>query len=246
MNEAAEPTGTSGAWTPELMAAHKARIEFMEAMGQAHYSRTDAQWHVARFAKMVGVELEAENAKLRAKLAQLERFTECFVAHPYEGTLECDVAKPCPFCRYQHMVLQESCLRDAVEVLTQQLDAAYTDRDLHERHAKEGWDLANERTRQWKAAELQIDELKTKLKDSEGDHRQIHGLQLQIDRWRKALEHVVECKSPDRECEKGWAKYALEYPLHGAYERPAEKRNAGPQKKECRHIAQTCECYEQE
>ena len=25
-----------------------------------------------------------------------------------------------------------------------------------------------------------------------------------------------------------------------------EKRNAGPQKKECRHIAQTCECYEQE
>lgn len=44
--------------------------------------------------------------KLRAKVDQLTRFTECFVAHPYEGTLECDVAKPCPFCRYQYMVLQ--------------------------------------------------------------------------------------------------------------------------------------------
>lgn len=71
MNESTEPTGTSGAWTPELMAAHKARIEFMEAMGQAHYSRTDAKWHVAHFAHTVGEELEAENAKLRARVEEL-------------------------------------------------------------------------------------------------------------------------------------------------------------------------------
>jgi F0F1-type ATP synthase membrane subunit b/b' len=31
------------------------------------------------------------------------------------------------------------------------------------KHAKEGWDLANERTRQWKASELQVKELSTAL-----------------------------------------------------------------------------------
>lgn len=41
--------------------------------------------------------------RANAKIAQLKRFNECFVFHPYEGTLECDVAEPCPFCRYIHM-----------------------------------------------------------------------------------------------------------------------------------------------
>jgi hypothetical protein len=68
MNESNEPTGTTSKWTPELMAAHKARLEFMEAMGQSHYSRTDAQWHVAHYAKTVGAELEAEVKDLTQKL----------------------------------------------------------------------------------------------------------------------------------------------------------------------------------
>lgn len=104
MNQSDEPTGTTGKWTPELMAAHKARIEFMEAMGQAHYSRTDAQWHVAHYAKTVGAELEAENAKLRAEVEAfapiagrvvIQACTKCHAEYPQFSVLS---SMTCPQC----------------------------------------------------------------------------------------------------------------------------------------------------
>ena len=42
-----------------------------------------------------------------------------------------------------------------------------------------------------RVAHLQVDELRAKLKDSEGDHRQIHGLQLQKDEVLEALRELV-------------------------------------------------------
>ena len=69
MNEATEPTGTTGGWMPELRAAHAARIELMDAMGQGHYSRTDARWHVEHFRKMVTKDLEQQVEEARKILA---------------------------------------------------------------------------------------------------------------------------------------------------------------------------------
>lgn len=71
---------------------------------------------IADMAKLVAErdKLLLQNERLQKKVDQMRRFTECFVAHPYEGTLECDPSKPCPFCRYTSM---ERLLREAQDTL---------------------------------------------------------------------------------------------------------------------------------
>lgn len=53
MSAMPEPTGeyakVPAGWPPQTWGAHLARCEFMEAMGQGHYSRTDPKWHVKVF-----------------------------------------------------------------------------------------------------------------------------------------------------------------------------------------------------
>jgi hypothetical protein len=71
---------------------------------------------------------DEENAKLRAKIAQLSRFTECFVANPYEGTLECDITKPCPFCRYNSLSLKVDRYQKELETIAGE-DPRYPDGD---------------------------------------------------------------------------------------------------------------------
>lgn len=52
----------------------------------------------------------------------------------------------------------QSMSAEALVYLEGRLAAAERERDLFERHAKEGWELANRRTRQWKGAERDRDE----------------------------------------------------------------------------------------
>lgn len=48
-----EPTGKYAevpeGWPPQTWGMHLARIEFLEALGHPHYSRTDPKWNVKKF-----------------------------------------------------------------------------------------------------------------------------------------------------------------------------------------------------
>ena len=54
-------------WKLENWTAHLARIDFIKEMGQGHYSRTDARWHVKRFRENLLAEERARVLKLIAR-----------------------------------------------------------------------------------------------------------------------------------------------------------------------------------
>ena len=51
-------------WKLEDWMSHLARIDFIKEMGQGHYSRTDARWHVKRFRENILAEERARVLKL--------------------------------------------------------------------------------------------------------------------------------------------------------------------------------------
>ena len=68
-----EPTGKYAevpeGWPPQTWGMHLARIEFMEELGQGHYSRTDAAWHVKRFKARI---LEEERLRVLRVLREMK------------------------------------------------------------------------------------------------------------------------------------------------------------------------------
>jgi hypothetical protein len=52
-----EPTGeyvkVPPGWPPQTWGAHLARIEFLEALGHPHYSRTDPKWNIKKFTSRI-------------------------------------------------------------------------------------------------------------------------------------------------------------------------------------------------
>lgn len=56
------------------------------------------------------------------------------------------------------------------EALALRLEGVQREREKFEKHATEGWNLANGRTRQWKEAERERDEARLRLAETEGEH----------------------------------------------------------------------------
>ena len=102
------------------------------------------------------------------------------------------IGTPCPMCENQTLRAEVERLKnneiaegDGIAFLREELRLA----NLHLESFSSG---LSDALKSRDAALLQVDELRAKLKDSEGDHRQIHGLQLQNGELKNSLRHLLD------------------------------------------------------
>lgn len=77
----------------------------------------------------------------------------------------------CTDPRHPKIEQEHRALKAEVEELTQKVAAMDSKLAVERRHSKEGWDLCNERTRQWTDAKLQINVYREELERQKNKNR---------------------------------------------------------------------------